>query len=311
VSAAAHPTTGASPAAAGAPGALLASLPMDAAQVDVRPVAGALGAEVHGVDLSAELTAPVLARIHRAFLDHGVLFFRDQKLEPRAQVAFARRFGEPEVHPIVAGTEGLPEQVRVWKPAGQSASFGVGWHSDNSFFERPSLGSVLYGVTIPPWGGDTLFASTERAWATLSPPMQALLQGLRAVHSASRAYDPRSVGEAKYRGEAPISYRYSDAIHAEVEHPVVRTHPETGRPSLYVNPMFTQRIVGLAPAESEAILAFLYAHCARPDFTCRFRWAPGSLAMWDNRCVWHYAMDDYQPFERVMHRVTVAGDVPV
>lgn len=277
--------------------------------LDVRPVSGALGAEVHGVDL-ADLDEGTFAALQRAFHDHAVLFFRDQKLTPAAQVAFARRFGQPDVHPIVNGTEELPELVRVWKPSGQSASFGVGWHTDNSFFERPSLGSVLYGVVIPPYGGDTLFASMERAWNALSEGMKARLEGLEAVHSASRAYDPATVGEAKYRGEAPITYRMSDAVRAEAVHPVVRTHPETGRRSIYVNPMFTQRIVGLRAAESDALLDFLYRHCATPDWSCRFRWTPGALAMWDNRCVWHYALDDYQAFERVMHRVTIAGDRP-
>ena len=277
--------------------------------LDVRPVSGALGAEVHGVDL-ADLDEGTFAALRRAFHDHAVLFFRDQKLTPAAQVAFARRFGQPEVHPIVNGTEELPELVRVWKPAGQSASFGVGWHTDNSFFERPSLGSVLYGVVIPPYGGDTLFTSMERALNALSEGMKARLEGLEAVHSASRAYDPATVGEAKYRGEAPITYRMSDAVRAEAVHPVVRTHPETGRRSIYVNPMFTQRIVGLRAAESDALLDFLYRHCATPDWSCRFRWTPGALAMWDNRCVWHYALDDYQAFERVMHRVTIAGDRP-
>ena len=278
--------------------------------LEIRPLSGALGAELLGVDLGAGLDDATFAEVRRAFLDFGVVFFRDQKLGAEAQLAFARRFGEPEVHPIVNGTDEHPEVVRVWKPAGQSASFGVGWHTDNSFFERPSLGSVLYGITIPPYGGDTLYASMERAYDALSPLMQERLHGLRAVHSASRAYDPRTTGEAKYRGEAPISYRLSDAIYEEVEHPVIRTHPETGRRSIYVNPMFTQRIVGMTERESAALLGFLYGHGARPDFSCRFRWAPGSVAFWDNRCVWHYAMDDYQDFERLMQRVTIAGDRP-
>jgi taurine dioxygenase len=252
-----------------------------------------------------------VAGIRRALVDHGAIFFRDQKLTPEAQLAFARRFGEPEVHPIVEGTDGLPEVIRVWKPAGQSASFGVGWHSDNSFFEKPSLGAVLYGETVPPYGGDTIWASTERAWEALSETMQRMLLGLRAVHSARRAYDPAATGAAKYEGTGPLRYRYSEAVTAEVEHPLVRTHPESGRRAIYVNPMFTQSVVGLTAAESDALLGFLYAHCARPDFTCRFRWTPGAVAMWDNRSTWHYAMDDYREFERVMQRVTIAGDRPV
>jgi taurine dioxygenase len=204
-----------------------------------------------------------------------------------------------------------PEIIRVLKPAGERAFFGTSWHSDNSFFERPTSLTILYGEVVPPVGGDTLFASMERAYEALSAPIQRLLEPLRAVHSAAAAYDPRTTGDAKYRGAAPITYRYSDAIYDEVEHPVVRTHPETGRKSLYVNAMFTQRIVGLAAHESGALLAMLYAHAARPEFGCRLRWAPGSLVLWDNRSVQHYAIDDYADFERVMYRVTLAGTRPV
>ncbi len=284
---------------------------MSYARIEVRPVAGPLGAEIGGVDLSKPLESSLFGEIHRAFLQYSVVFFRNQSLPPEAQIAFASRFGKPDVHPIVSGTEEFPEVVRVVKPAGESASFGNSWHSDNSFFERPSQGSLLYGITIPPYGGDTLFASMEKAYDALSETMKGVLAGLAAVHSASRAYDPAVTGEAKYRGEAAITYRYSDVITRKVEHPVIRTHPETGRKSIYVNPMFTQRIVGMKKPESDALLRFLYAHSTRPDFTCRFRWEAGSVTLWDNRCVQHYALDDYQSFERVMHRVTISGDRPV
>jgi len=278
--------------------------------IEVHPVAGSLGAEIGGVDLAGPLSDECFAEIRQAFLAHAVVFFRGQSLAEEQQIAFARRFGEPEVHPIVLGSDAHPELVRVLKPAGESASFGTGWHSDNSFFAKPSLGSLLYGVVIPPFGGDTIFASTERAYDALSEDLRRLLGGLRAVHSASRAYDPANVGEHKYRGEAPISYRWSDSIRDEVVHPVVRTHPETGRKSLYVNPMFTLRIEGMPRAESDALLRLLFDHCSKPDWTCRFRWTPGAVALWDNRCTWHYALDDYREFERLMHRVTIAGDTP-
>ncbi len=282
---------------------------MDA--LEVRPVAGALGAEVAGVDLSKPLDAATFEALHAALLRHGVVFFRGQRLARHEQLAFARRFGEPEVHPIANGMEEHPEVIRVLKPAGEEAFFGTSWHSDNSFFEKPSALTLLYGESVPPFGGDTVFASMERAWETLSEPMQAFLEPLDAVHSASRAYDPGTTGDAKYRGETAITYSYSDSIYDELVHPVVRSHPETGRKSLYVNPMFTQRIVGLAPHESDALLSMLYAHSTRPDFTCRFRWEPGSVTVWDNRCVQHYAIDDYRDFERVMYRVTVQGSRPV
>jgi taurine dioxygenase len=151
----------------------------------------------------------------------------------------------------------------------------------------------------------------ERAYDVLSPGMKKMLEGLVAVHSASRAYDPAVTGEAKYRGEAAINYHYSEVIGEEVDHPVVRTHPETGRKSIFVNAMFTQRIVGLSRGESDAILSFLYTHATQPEFTCRLRWQPGTLVMWDNRCTQHYALDDYEGFDRLLFRVTVCGDRPV
>ena len=279
--------------------------------IEVRPMSGALGAEIAGVDVAEELDAATLASLRDAILQAGVVVLRDQKLTREAQLRFARKLGEPEVHPIANGMAEHPEIIRVLKPAGQRAFFGTSWHTDNSFFAKPTSFTILYGETIPPVGGDTVYASMERAYATLSAPIKRFLDPLRAVHSASSAYDPRTTGDAKYKGEAPITYTYSDAIWEEVEHPVVRTHPETGRRSLYVNPMFTQRIVGLERHESDAVLAMLHAHCARIEFQCRLRWAPGSLAIWDNRSVQHYAIDDYADFERVMYRVTLQGDKPV
>ena len=284
----------------------MSSTPTDIA---IQPISGALGAEISGVDLCS-LTDSDFETVHQALLDYGVIFVRDQQLTLAHQIAFGRLFGELDVHPIVNAMDGHPEVVRAWKPAGESASFGTGWHSDNSFFECPSLGTVLYGVVIPPYGGDTLFASMGRAYERLSDTMKSWLDEMTAVHSASVAYDPKTTGKDKYDGKAAITYRLSETIYEEVEHPVVRTHPETGRKSLFVNQMFTQRIVGLETAESEALLAFLYAHCTKLDFTCRFRWQPGSVAIWDNRCVQHYALDDYQEFERDMHRVTIQGDRP-
>jgi len=240
-----------------------------------------------------------------------VIAIRDQQIDHGQQIALARRFGELDVHPIAIGTEDHPEIIRVWKPADEPACFGTSWHTDNTFFERPSKTSVLYGVSIPPLGGDTLYASMTAAWDALSPSMQSMLEGLRAVHSASDAYDPATTGDAKYKGEAAISYRYSESIYDEVEHPVVRIHPETGRKGIFVNPMFTQRIVGLEQHESRALLEMLYAHSVRPDFTCRVRWAPGTLTIWDNRCTQHYAMNDYHGHERLMYRITVTGERPV
>jgi len=276
---------------------------------EVRPLAGALGAEILGLDLRALSPADDEA-LHAAFLEHHVLVIRGQSLTRAEQLQFARRFGEPEVHPIVEGMGDHPDVIRVHKPAGDSASFGVGWHTDNSFFEAPSGTTVLYGEILPPTGGDTLFANMERAWDALSEPMRERLDGLRAVHSASSAYDPALVGHEKYEGRGPLKYRYSDSVTAEVLHPIARRHPKTGRTSLYVNPMFTQGIEGMSKAEGDALLEMLFRHAESPDFTCRVRWEKGTLTMWDNRCVWHYALDDYQAHERLMYRVTLAGERP-
>jgi len=284
---------------------------MDFQYIRVRPLSGHLGAEIDGIDLAKPLEDRVFDEIHRAFLDHAVLAFRAQRLDHEDQIAFARRFGELDIHPIAIGMDQHPEIIKVWKPRGERAAFGTGWHSDNTFFDEPSKASLLYGVTIPPYGGDTLFASMERAYEELSPGMKRILDGLVAVHSASRAYDPGVTGEAKYRGEAAINYRYSDVIQRETEHPVIRTHPETGRRSIFVNPMFTLRIVGFSEVESQALLKLLYEHATRPDFGCRLRWEPGTLAIWDNRCTQHYALDDYADFDRLMYRVSVCGDRPV
>jgi taurine dioxygenase len=283
---------------------------MVSSELQIEPAAGHLGAEIRGVDLSTGCDEATLGAIRDALRDFLVVFVRDQKLDREAQLEFARRLGKPEVHPIANGMEGLPEVIRVLKPAGEEAFFGTSWHSDNSFFERPSAYTVLYGDEIPPYGGDTEYASMATAYDHLSQPMKDFLAPLSAIHSATTAYDPRTTGDAKYKGETAISYTYSDAIHDEVEHPVIRTHRESGRKCIYVNPMFTQRIVGLNPVESEALLAMLHRHATRPDFTCRFRWTPGTLAIWDNRAVQHYAIDDYRDYERVMYRVTIEGERP-
>jgi len=277
---------------------------------EVRPLAGALGAEILGPDLSRPAEPALVAKIRQTLLEHGVVVFRDQALDHAGQIAFARQLGEPDVHPIAEGMPEHPEMIRVYKPAGERAFFGTSWHTDNTFFERPSAITVLHGVVVPPVGGDTLFASMERAWEGLSAPMKRFLEPLSAVHSARPAFDPKVTGTAKYEGKAAIKYRMSDAVYAEVVHPVIRTHPETGRKSIFVNPMFTERIVELERHESDALLAMLHAHSTRPEYTCRVRWTPRTLVVWDNRQTQHYAIDDYAHHERLMFRVTIGGDRP-
>ncbi len=279
--------------------------------LQIRGLAGALGAELRGIDLSRPLAPVERKALDEALYRYGVLCIRDQKLDHGSLLALARSFGTPDVHPIAMGMNEHPEIIRVLKPAGENAFFGTSWHTDNSFFECPSALTILYGDTIPPVGGDTVFASMERAWQALSEPLRRFLEPLEAIHSARAAYDPRTTGDAKYRGEAAIQYRYSESIYEEVVHPVVRTHPVTGRKSLYVNPMFTQQIVGLSKPESAALLALLYDLSTRPEFTCRMQWENGTLAIWDNRWLQHYAIDDYADYERVMYRVTIRGERPV
>lgn len=278
--------------------------------LQIRGLAGALGAELRGLDLSRPLDAPTRRALDEALHRHGVLCIRDQKLDLESLLAFAKGFGTPDVHPIAKGMPGHPEIIKVLKPAGENAFFGTSWHTDNSFFECPSAYTILYGDQVPPVGGDTVFASMERALESLSEPVRRFLEPLRAIHSASSAYDPKTTGDAKYRGETAIQYTYSERIYDEVVHPVVRTHPVTGRKSLYVNPMFTQQIVGLSKPESAALLAMLYDLSTRPELTCRIQWENGTVAIWDNRWLQHYAIDDYADYERVMYRVTIRGERP-
>jgi taurine dioxygenase len=275
--------------------------------IDIQPIAGALGAEIHGVDLTRELTNSEFDAVHRAFLDHHVIFFRDQaNLSPDQQKAFARRFGSLNVHPYVKGMSGHPELLEIIKEPEERTNFGGGWHSDMSFLEEPALGSVLYGIEIPPFGGDTLFANQIAAFEALSKGMQDMLSGLTAIHSASREY-----GTEGYSAKARSSMQASQAPDApEFEHPVVRTHPETGRRGLYVNPAFTLRFSGMTRRESRPLLNFLFDHSREERFTCRFRWQANSVAFWDNRCVWHYALNDYAGHRRHMRRATINGDRP-
>jgi taurine dioxygenase len=283
--------------------------PEAAATFDVRPLTGAMGAEVLGIDLK-EMDDRDFAQLKGTLFELGALAVRDQRLSHEDQKRLAARFGELEVHPIVAGIAGHPEIIKIHKSAGDAATFGVGWHSDNSFTERPSMCSIVYGVTIPPYGGDTLFANQFLAYEQLSAGMRRLVDGLRAVHSAKYAYTaPTTV--AKYEGTTTMAYRRSEAVDAEVVHPVVRTHPVTGRKALYVNPMFTVRFEDMSEEESRPLLDQLFRHAAREDFQCRVRWREGTVTMWDNRCVMHSALNDCQGFERVHYRVTVQGERPV
>lgn len=268
----------------------------------IRRVAGALGAEISGVDLAQDLPDGVVAEIRAALVEHQVIFFRDQDLSPARQVAFGRRFGPLNIHPYVRGMEGYPEVMEIIKEPGDRTNFGGGWHSDTSFLERPAIGSILHAIELPEWGGDTLFSSQVAAYEALSPGMKATLEGLRAVHSAGREYSAQGHSAQK---RSSMSVAEAEGAVGEFIHPVVLAHPESGRKALYVNPAFTMRFEGWTKRESRPLLDFLFEHCRYEGYTCRFAWKPGSVAFWDNRQVWHFALNDYPGQRRHMRRVTV------
>ena len=279
---------------------------MPASPLRIRRVAGALGAEIEGVDLSQALPDETIAALRQAFVEHQVIFFRDQALTPEQQLAFGRRFGPLNIHPYVAGMAEHPEMMEIIKEPQDRVNFGGGWHSDMSFLEHPSIGSILHAVELPEYGGDTLFASQAAAYDALSPGLKATLETLRCVHSAEREYS--TTGHSAQKRSSMVVAEAEGAV-GEFVHPLVLVHPETGRKALYVNPAFTMRIEGWSKRESKALLDFLFEHSRYEPFTCRFAWRTGSVAFWDNRSVWHFALNDYPGQRRHMRRVTVdAGD---
>jgi taurine dioxygenase len=267
----------------------------------VKPLSGAIGAEIHGIDLRSPVPDETVARIRRIWLEHSVIFFRDQDLPPKDFAAFARRFGEVADYPFLKGLDESPEVIEVAKLEHERVNFGGLWHTDTAYLERPPMGTMLVAREVPPYGGDTLFASSYAAYDALSDGMKRLLDPLRAVNSSAKA-DKTRTREDRKAGEGRKVL--------EAEHPVVRTHPETGRKALYVNFGHTLRFAGMSEEESAGLLAYLFEHQSRPEFTCRFRWEPGSIALWDNRCALHNPINDYHGHRRIMHRVTLAGDRP-
>ena len=276
--------------------------------IEVCPIAGSLGAEVRGVSLADDLSDAHIKQIRQALLEHLVIFFRDQQLSPEQQIRFARRLGPLEQHDFVLGLPEHPEIIRVVREADeQGMNFGGGWHSDVTHQECPALGSVLYALDVPPSGGDTLFANQYLAYESLSIGLRRLLDPMTAIHSAKGPFGPEGRSKTNWQNmQVQVSERALD----EMEHPVVRTHPETGRKALFVNRTFTTRFKDMTEAESQPLLEFLFKHASQERFTCRFRWTRGAVAMWDNRCVLHYALNDYTGFRREMHRVTISGDRP-
>ncbi|MCA9130474.1 MAG: TauD/TfdA family dioxygenase, partial [Planctomycetales bacterium] len=270
--------------------------------------AGSLGAEITGVDLSAALSDETIAEIRQALLDHLVIFFRDQRLSPEQQIAFAKRFGSLEEHDFVEGMEDYPEIIRVVREADETTmNFGGAWHSDVTHQQSPAMGSVLYAVDVPPFGGDTLFSNQYLAYETLSPGMQRMLEGLTAIHSARGPFAPEGRSKDNWKN---MRVKTSEKAYEETEHPVIRTHPETGRKMLFVNRTFTIRFKDMTEQESAPLLEYLFRHASHERFTCRFRWTKGAVAFWDNRAVLHYALNDYTGYRREMYRVAISGDRP-
>ena len=273
--------------------------------MQVRKIAGALGAEISGVDLTRGTTPALAADIRKVFLEHQVIFLRCQDLSPQQFLDFATAMGKPVEYPFVKGIEGFPHIIEVKKLEHETSNFGGIWHSDTTYLAQPPMGSMLLAREVPPFGGDTLFASQYAAYDALSGTMQGLLQHLVGISTSAKA-DVSKTREDRIkdggRTEAPTGYR--------AEHPVVRTHPETGRKALYVNVAHTAGIRGMSDEESAPLLRFLFEHQVKPEFTCRFAWEPHAIAFWDNRCAQHNPVNDYHGFRRVMHRITLQGDTP-
>ena len=277
------------------------------ARIEVKPMAGALGAEVFGVDLSGEMDDQTFSEIKKAHLDHLVIFFRDQQATNQDLARFARRFGELAILPPHRQAPGeFPELLVIDKQPETKLVFGWEWHSDTTHLEVPPMGSVLAARILPSVGGDTLFANQYLAYDTLSAGMKRLLKDVRAIHSNGRILSSLEVDDFLPEGQ-------DSAAHATLSsaHPVVRTHPETGKKALFVNVLHTERLEDMTIAESNSLLKYLYDHSTRPEFTCRFRWQAGSIAFWDNRCCQHLALADYPGQRRLMHRVQIRGTKPV
>jgi taurine dioxygenase len=278
--------------------------------IEVAPLTGHIGAEIFNVNLKT-LDAQTVAEIRQALLENVVVFFRDQDLDMAEYISFAQQFGSFGVEPFVETMSEHPNVISVVKEASETKTinFGGQWHSDWSFQECPPFATILRGIDIPPYGGDTLFANMYLAYETLSEGMKNLLEPLIAVHSARRPYGLGKSILGDTEKKAMKIVRSEDA-HEEVEHPLVRIHPETGRKLLFVNPVYTVRLKGMTESESRNLLNQLYKHALNESFTCRFRWRQNSIAMWDNRCSMHLAINDYDGYRRELHRITIAGDVP-
>ena len=273
--------------------------------MEIRKLTAAIGAEIRGVDLKQQLGDDAIAAIRRAWLEHCVVFFRDQDLSPAQFMRFAATLGTPVEYPFVKGLAEFPCITPVVKLEHERHNFGGIWHSDTTYLEAPPMGTLLLAREVPPVGGDTLFANQYLAYESLSDGLRETLAGLAGIASSAKA-DVTRTREDRLKTDARDDARKEYSA----EHPVGRTHPETGRQALYVNVGHTVRFKGWTETESAPLLNFLFQHQIQSEFVCRFSWRPGSIALWDNRCSQHYPVNDYHGYRRVMHRITLAGDRP-
>jgi taurine dioxygenase len=274
--------------------------------IRVTRLSPALGAQIEGLDLSQELAGATVSRLNELLVEHQVLFFRNQPITPHAQADFAARFGSLHIHPIYPELPDLP-QIMVLDTHPGFLPDNDNWHTDVTFSQTPPLAGILAAKHVPPSGGDTLWSSSSAAYEALSLPLRTLLDGLTAEHSVAKSFPAE-----RWQSDPDFKERYERAVakHPLVTHPVVRTHPVSRRRALFVNQGFTTHIKELQPEESKALLTYLYAHASRPEFTVRWRWQKDDIVFWDNRVTQHYAIADYLPERRTMHRATVNGDKP-
>ena len=273
--------------------------------ITVTPLGHFVGAEVSGVDIAEGLSEQQFLEVRQAFVTHGVIFIRNQNITPDQHISFSERWGEISVNRFFQAVESHPVIAEVRKEAHQTSNIGSSWHTDHSYDQLPAMGSILYARTVPKLGGDTLFSSMYAAYEHLSDGMKNTLHRMRAEHSSRHAFS-----EAAYVGVGDVEGRLSNTAEAtqDAVHPVIIKHPLSGKPALYVNGEFTVKFEGWSKEESQPLLDYLYSHAYKNEFTCRFKWTQGSLAIWDNRATQHCALNDYDGEQRLMHRITISGE---
>lgn len=272
----------------------------------VTPLNPTIGVVIEGIDLSQALSAAALALIERALLEHQVIFFRDQPLSPVQHAALARQFGQLHIHPIYPNIPEQPEIMLLDTELNDLRDNAL-WHTDVTFLAEPAMGAILSAKKVPAYGGDTLWSSATAAFEALSLPLQRMLCGLTATHDIAKSFPAERFGTDPAEVE---KLEQAKKKHPPISHPVIRTHPVTGRPALFVSEGFSTRINELDAKESDAVLKLLFEHIQKPEFVVRWSWQANDVAFWDNRCTLHYAVDDYRPQHRVMNRATLIGDQP-